>query len=172
MINLEFKVFAPNIEEVKNRTLKIEASAKGLLYQIDTYFIVGRKRLKLREEKDKSYLIYYLRSNKEGSKFSKYYTISVAQFLKQFIKKILSFFFGVKVVVNKKRDLFIYKNTRIHFDTVENLATCVELETVFNQNLKEKDLIEEHNFVIDFLGLNNLEKIPYSYSDLLIKRLA
>ncbi|MBI2475596.1 class IV adenylate cyclase [Candidatus Uhrbacteria bacterium] len=168
MINLEIKVLAPNLEEIKSKALKMGAINKGSLQQADTYFMVGERRLKLREEKEKSCLIYYLRNNKKESKLSKYCIINVTPFLKQFIKKILSVFWGIKVIVNKKRDLFIYKNTRIHFDNVKNLGTYVELETVFNKNSKEKDLIEEHNFVINFLGLNHLKKVSRSYSDLLM----
>ena len=77
---------------------------------------------------------------------------------------------NIEIIVNKKRDLFIYKNTRIHLDDVKNLGTYVELETVFNTNQIEEELITEHNFVIKSLGLDTLEKIPNSYSDLMIKK--
>ena len=77
---------------------------------------------------------------------------------------------NIEIIVNKKRDLFIYKNTRIHLDDVKNLGTYVELETVFNTNQIEEELITEHNFVIKSLGLDTLEKIPNSYSDLLINK--
>ena len=171
MTNLEIKVVAQNLEEIKEKAIiKIDAKNIATLFQIDTYFLIGSKRLKLREEKDTKYLVYYVRNNKEKSKLSKYHIIAVPKKLVSFVKNILSFIFGVKVIVNKKRDLFMYKNTRIHFDDVKNLGTYVELETVFNNNQKENELVLEHNFVITSLGLDTLEKIPNSYSDLMINK--
>lgn len=168
MTNLELKVVAPNLEEIKDKAVKIDAKNITTLSQIDTYFLVGSKRLKLREEKDTNYLVYYVRSNKKDSKLSKYKIITIPKNLVWCVKKLFSFILGIKITVHKKRDLFIYKNTRIHFDDVENLGTYVELETVFNTNQKESELVVEHNFVITSLGLHILEKIPGSYSDLMI----
>ncbi len=168
MKNLEIKVATSNIEEIKNKAIKISATNNGILRQIDTYFLVGKRRLKLREQGKINYLVYYLRGDTKESKLSKYYVLNIAKFFIKFSKKIFTIIFGVKIIVNKKRELFIYKNTRIHLDEVENIGTYIELETVFNKNFKEEDLVVEHNFVINSLGLNNLEKISNSYSDLLI----
>lgn len=170
MINLEIKVIAPNLEEIKDRAVKIEAKNIASLSQVDTYFLVGEKRLKLREEKDTNYIVYYIRNNKENSKLSKYNIVNIPKNLVWYVKKLLSFTFGIKVIINKKRELFVYKNTRIHFDYVENLGSYIELETVFNTNQKERDLIVEHDFVVKSLGLDTLEKIPNSYSDLIINK--
>ncbi len=170
MINLEIKVAAPNLEEVKDKAIKIDAKNIATLSQIDTYFLVGKKRLKLREEKDTNYIVYYIRSNKKDSKLSKYKIITIPKNLVWWVKKLFSFIFGIKIIVHKNRHLFVYKNTRIHFDDVGNLGTFVELETVFNSNQKEDELMAEHNFVIKALGLDTLEKIPNSYSDLMIKK--
>jgi predicted adenylyl cyclase CyaB len=170
MINLEIKVAAPNLEEVKDKAVKIDAKNKATLSQIDTYFLVGNKRLKLREEKGANYLVYYVRDNKENSKLSKYKIINIHKNLVWWVKKLLSLIFGIKIIVNKKRVLFMYKNTRIHFDDVKNLGTYIELETVFNTKQNEDDLVAEHNFVIKTLGLDTLEKIPNSYSDLLMRK--
>lgn len=170
MINLEIKVAVSNIEEIKNKAVEIGAINNGTIHQTDTYFLVGEKRLKLREETNKNYLVLYFRKNTLESKESKYYILNINRTFLKIVKNTLTIIFGVKVIVNKKRELFIYKDTRIHFDTVENLGTYVELETVFN-NEKEWGLIKEHDFVINSLGLNTLEKIPNSYSDLLISKI-
>jgi predicted adenylyl cyclase CyaB len=170
MINLEIKVAAPNLEEIKERVIKIDTKNIATLSQIDTYFLVGKKRLKLREEKDRNYLVYYVRSNKKDSKLSKYKIITIPKNLVWWVKKLFSFIFVIKIIVHKNRHLFMYKNTRIHFDDVGNLGTFVELETVFNSKQNEDDLVAEHNFVIKTLGLDTLEKIPNSYSDLMINK--
>ena len=170
MINLEIKVATSNIEEIRKKTTEIDAKNITTLYQLDTYFLVGNKRLKLREEKGTNYVVCYVRNNKKDSKLSTYHIIFISKQLVGFVKKLLSFIFGIKIVVNKKRELFIYKNTRIHFDEVENLGAYIELETVFSNNQKENDLVSEHNFIMKSLGLDVLEKIPNSYSDLLISK--
>lgn len=170
MINLEIKVAAPNTEEIKDKAIKIGAKNIAILSQIDTYFLVGKKRLKLREERSTNYVVYYVRSSKENSKLSKYKIINIPKNLVWWVKKILSFIFGIKIIVNKKRNLFMYKNTRIHFDDVKNLGTYIELETVFNTEQKEDVLVAEHDFVIKSLSLDTLEKIPNSYSDVMINK--
>ena len=167
MINLEIKIRVFNSDEIKKKVLDIQAKFLGTLFQVDTYFIVGDRRLKLREEKNKSYFVYYKRPNILGSKFSKYYIVNIPVSFSKIIKKVASFIFGIKIVVNKKRDLFIYKNTRIHLDKIDELGEFIELETVFVKNLTEYELKEEHYFVINYLGLNDLEKIKESYSDLI-----
>ena len=168
MINLEIKVKASNIEEIKSKALQIGAKDMGVLNQTDTYFLVGKKRLKLREEKEKSYLVLYMRPDTGDSKFSKYYIINIPLSLVSFVKHSLSFIFGKKVIVNKTRNLLIYKNTRIHLDDVKNLGIFAELETVVNNEENINDFKQEHYFVISSLGLDKLMKIPQSYSDLIL----
>lgn len=169
MLNLEIKVVASNLKEVKNKVLEIKALDKGVLNQIDTYFIIGNKRLKLREEKDANYLVLYLRKNIKESRVSKYYILNIPKYLLSIIKILLTIIFGVKIIINKKRELFIYKNTRIHLDSVDNLGRYIELETVFKKNSKEGDLKKEHNLLLETLGLDKLEKISKSYSDMVIE---
>lgn len=168
MINLEIKIRILNSEEIKKKVLEIKAKPMGILHQFDTYFIVGNSRLKLREEKNKSYFVYYKRPDILDSKFSKYYILNIPIYFSRVAKKLFSFIFDVKVVIKKTRDLFLYKNTRIHLDKVDNLGEFIEIETVFIENDKEDDLKREHYFVIDFLGLKNLEKVKESYSDLML----
>ncbi|HCC06392.1 TPA: adenylate cyclase [Candidatus Nomurabacteria bacterium] len=170
MKNLEIKVLATNIEEMKRKALEINAEDFGLLHQIDTYFIVGEKRLKLREEKERNYLVYYVRPNTLDSKFCKYTIINIPLRLTKITKQILSLIFGVKVTVNKTRNLFIYKNTRIHLDKVKDLDLYAELETVIKKEEDTDELKKEHNFIIQTLGLDKLESIKESYSDLLLSK--
>ena len=167
MINLEIKVVASNIEEIKNKAIKIGVSNNGVLQQTDTYLLVGKKRLKLREETDRNHLVFYVRENTNDSKFSKYYIVNIPKYLSPIIKKILSAIFGVKVIVNKKRELLIYKNTRIHLDEVVGLGNFVELETVCKSYSEEDKYIEEFNEVKNKLFLNKYESVAGSYSDLL-----
>lgn len=169
MINLEIKVFAKNLEEIKNKAIEIGAEKVGILHQVDTYFLVGERRIKLREEKDTSYLVLYTRPNVVESKLSKYYILNVPLFFSKVVKQTLAHTFGIKIIIHKTRTLFIYKHTRIHLDEVEDLGNYVELETVFEEGVHENELQEEHHFVRNFLGLDTLQSIKESYSDIMIQ---
>lgn len=166
--NLEIKVKVNDFEKYRDKILDIKAKNFGVLIQIDTYFIVGKYRLKLREEGKQNYLVFYFRKNIKSSKESKYFIIYVNKILLVVVKKIFLVLFGEKIIVNKKRELFIYKNTRIHFDSVISLGNFIELETVFKDGTKDNDVKDEHNFVITNLDLDNLEKVAVSYSDLIL----
>ena len=43
---------------------------------------------------------------------------------------------GIKAELHKVRTVFIYEQTRIHLDEVENLGNFMELEVVFSGNSK------------------------------------
>lgn len=169
MRNLEIKVKVNDFEKYRDKVLDIKAKNFGILNQVDTYFIVGKYRLKLREDGKQNYLVFYFRKNIKGSKESKYFILYIKKVFLVVVKKSLLVLFGEKIIVNKKRELFIYKNTRIHLDSVISLGNFIELETVFKDNTKHNDLKDEHNFVIANLGLDNLEKVPGSYSDLMLE---
>jgi predicted adenylyl cyclase CyaB len=167
MINLEIKVAASN-EEMLKKIETIDTKPLGLLHQVDTYFSVGKRRLKLREEEGGSYLVSYTRPDTLSSKFSKYHMVHIPTYLSAVTKRALAFIFGVKVVVKKTRNLFICRHTRIHLDEVENLGSYVELETVIGKGLDGGELRNEHRFIIQALGLNTSASVGESYSDLLL----
>lgn len=87
MINLEIKTRVFNSVEIQKKVLEMQAEFVGTLFQIDTYYIIGRMRLKLREEKDKTYFVYYKRSNILDSKLSKYYIVNIPVSFSKIIKK-------------------------------------------------------------------------------------
>jgi len=165
MRNLEIKVGVENLDEIKNRL--DFAEYKSTLAQADTYFLLGEKRLKIREEKTKNEIIYYERKMKKGTRESVYHRVSIPQNSVNFLKIIFGFIFGTKVIVIKKRDLYIYKNTRIHLDNVDNLGKFIELETVVFDDTKNESYRKEHEEVKTKLLLANYPAIAGSYSDLL-----
>jgi predicted adenylyl cyclase CyaB len=165
MKNLEIKVRVKNLDEIKNRL--DFAEHKPTLIQTDTYFLLGEKRLKIREEKTKSEIIYYVRKMKKGTRESIYHRITIPQKSVKFLKAVFDFIFGTKVLVAKKRNLYLYKNTRIHLDTVNNLGDFVELETVVFDDTKKESYEKDHEEVKNKLLLINYPTIAGSYSDLL-----
>ena len=83
-------------------------------------------------------------------------------------EKYLSGFLKTDIVVEKKRILYIYKGTRVHLDTVKNLGTFLELETVVDKGLKDAET--RFNEIVSRLGLDLSRQIKASYKNLLEKR--
>ncbi|MCK9351378.1 MAG: class IV adenylate cyclase [Candidatus Paceibacterota bacterium] len=166
MRNLEIKVKVENLDDLKNHLDFAAHTSK--LEQTDTYFLLGEKRLKIREEKTRNEIIYYVRKIKRGTRESLYHRVSIPQNSVKFSKIIFGYIFGTKVSVVKKRDLYLYKNTRIHLDTVDDLGEFIELETVVLGDTKES-YEKEHEEVKNRLLLKNYPAIAGSYSDLLNK---
>lgn len=168
MKNLEIKVQFNTFDSIQSKLFFAEE--KGFLKQKDTYYLLGGTKLKLREEGERDELILYARPNVTGSRESRYTRFSIPDFFKTFIKNILSFIFGEKVIIDKERLLFLYKHTRIHLDKVEKLGKFLELETMFDNSLSENTFIAEHNEVKKLLGIEIFQVVPSSYSDLLLNK--
>jgi predicted adenylyl cyclase CyaB len=105
------------------------AECQDVLMQCDTYFHVPQGRLKLREEQGAtSHLISYVRSDQSEPRESRYRIVEVEH--PEELKAALTEVLGVKVVVEKRRQLFLWQGVRIHLDRVERLGDFIELEAV------------------------------------------
>lgn len=168
MKNLEIKVEINSLENIK-KELSF-AIYQGLLHQKDTYYLLGARRLKMREQEKIHEIIYYVRINKKSSRQSTYFRVVIPSYLLSFFKMVLNSVFKVKTVVIKERELYLYKNTRVHLDTVENLGYYLELETVINSKEKEDFSLHQHDEVKELLNLQKYKIVEYSYSDILISK--
>lgn len=165
MKNLEIKVKVENFNDIKNHLAF--STYKDTLEQVDTYFLLGETKIKIREEKMASELIVYFRKIKKGTRESRYYRLPLTSHSFPLIKSALNFIFGVKVKVIKHRDLYVYKNTRIHIDTTKDLGNFVELETVCTDPFCDREYHSEHEEIKQRLALNEYKTVAGSYSDLL-----
>ncbi len=164
--NLEVKILVETIDGLNDRVRLLGAEYVGEIQQKDTYFTVAHGRLKLREMNDsKSELIYYDRDETLGARWSEYQVFPVDDV--RVLKTVLSKAMKIKVVVEKRRQVFLYKTARIHLDQVTGLGHFLELEVM------ERDRSQEAHELLDFLleklSLKNVEKIRPSYSDLLLR---
>ena len=127
-------------------------------------------RLKLREANgwSEGWLIYYERPNQDGSRYSQYQLCEIAD--PGSLKGLLTLALGVKTIVKKQREVWMFNHTRIHLDTVADLGQFVELETVF-RGQTEAEAIREHQHVKIGLHLNTVDPIAVSYSDLVMQKL-
>ncbi len=160
--NLEIKVKFDDISLAQKIAFEVGAELKDDFVQVDTYFKVSDGRLKLREfDTGEVELIFYRRDETNDKRWSDYEVLKVGEAIE--LKNLLSKALGVDVVVEKRRKVFIYKNARIHIDTVKGLGNFIEFE-VFDDGRDVDGLME---FLIDKFSLRTAEFVRVSYSDLL-----
>ena len=145
---------------------RLGAERQGTLKQIDTYFKVAKGRLKIREiNGTESELIFYRREDLKGTRYSDYSIVPLeeAEPMKEVCRKI----FGVRVVVKKKRLLFLYQNARIHVDEVDRLGTFVEFEVIVNRGRNQARRLM--SFLVAEFEITAGAMIGKSYSDLILR---
>ena len=72
---------------------------------------------------------------------------------------------GDRVVVTKRRRLFLWRDVRIHLDNVEGLGTFIELEAVAPP---DSDLTHEHQLIAklrDALAITDERLVPIGYAE-------
>ena len=160
--NLELKAVVESPRRI-DAILEKNTRRQGLLIQTDTYFVVKRGRLKIREFRaGGAELIYYERREGNGSRWSNYEVIPLTDGAQ--LKKILSTLFRIKVVVKKRRRLYLYKNARIHMDKVEGLGRFIEFEVIVNSGKRQAQRV--YNELRELLGIQDRSLIECSYADL------
>jgi adenylate cyclase class IV len=133
-----------------------------LTYQTDTHFAIKEGCLKLREEKGKTTLIHYFRSN---DLIARSLTYSLEPILDA-TSKIgeLTKIYDIQGIMKKRRRLFICSQTEIHLDMVQNVGSFLELE------VNVQDASEESTTVInqwcDRLKLDQSTFLCCTYADI------
>jgi predicted adenylyl cyclase CyaB len=163
--NLEIKVPYQKLSNLDEGLQSIGAQFIKVLVQKDTYYKTDKGLLKLRVDGDKTELIYYNRSEKKTKRWSEYYTLQICDPKpEQFFSRTHE----TEVVVKKSRKLFMYKNTRIHLDTVQGLGHFVELESMVKTTRAAAE--KEFKFVVKNLRLPVEKELRMSYRDLLLAK--
>jgi predicted adenylyl cyclase CyaB len=133
--------------------------------QRDTYYKSPQGRLKLREIKkgNTAELIFYERKNHAGPKQSKVIILKIqeAKPFKHFFQKALT----TTVVIEKKREIYLYKGTQIHLDSVKDLGTFIEFERETTDSVNDRKRLDN---LITILEIQDKDLIKYSYSDLIV----
>ncbi len=168
-VNIEIKARCKNQASIRKYLQHHGADFKGTDHQIDTYFVVPRGRLKLREGNIENALIYYERDDQAGPKQALVTKADVGprSDLKEVLQKVLK----VLVVVDKKREISFIGNVKFHLDDVKELGTFVEIEAIDNTGKisKEKLLKQCRKYLHDF-GIKESDLVAKSYSDLIISQ--
>lgn len=167
--NIELKAVDPDRKRSLAACKTLGAEDQGVLVQRDTYFHAPHGRLKLREEEGTApHLIAYERPDRVGQRESRYGIVHVNQVDE--LKLALSSALGIKVVVAKKRHLFLWKEVRIHLDEVEGLGNFIEFEAVASDG---SDLSREEAHVATLrqaFAIDDSSVIGGSYCDLALAK--
>ena len=164
-INLEIKIQLDSQKSAKKVLNNLHAEFVKVINQKDVYYSMQGSLLKLRIEDEGESLIKYNRDEKNPDRFSHY---DVIYFKSSGSEKIFNSIFTVEAVVLKKRFLYLYNNTRIHLDTVQDLGTFMEFETLVINGMD--DAKERFDFLINKFEIDKTKQIKCSYRDLILNK--
>ncbi len=167
-LNVEIKARCANSPAIKQYLTDNRAEFKGLDHQTDTYFNVPNGRLKLREGNIENNLIFYERSNQAGPKDSHFNLVKVEDAAG--LKEVLTKSNGVKVVVEKHREIYYIGNVKFHIDEVPGLGSFVEIEAGnrLAEEMTHEQLKEQCDFYLQQFKVLPEDLIEVSYSDMLL----
>lgn len=167
ILNVEIKARCTDPGRIRTILNNEKADYKGTDHQIDTYFNVDDGRLKLREGTIENNLIYYHRADKAGPKSSNINLVPVDP--SGGIKALLADALGVKVAVDKRREIYFIDNVKFHIDEVADLGSFVEIEAIDrNGSIGEAKLEQQCRHYLALFGIEEGDLVEVSYSDLLL----
>jgi predicted adenylyl cyclase CyaB len=164
----------------------VEYPTHRILKQNDIYFeTTDGSRLKVRNEIEqpeigvreidvlvsphKTYANRYVRTDEateRTSAYTRYFMDNFSAFKETFID---SGALKTLVTVTKTRILWLFKNVRIHLDSVEGLeGAFVEIEIVIRNETEESESKDLMTLLLGALEINEEDKLATSYSDMLL----
>ena len=165
MRNLEINARVEALAPLRSRLRALSgAILHAKLQQTDWYFRVPKGRLKLRVVGGERIgeLIAYVRADTKSARTSEFQRMPVADATGT--RRLLDRMLGTRRCVRKRRDVWLYRNARIHLDTVEGLGTFVEIEVVVTTGMAQaRALMSE---LRGALGIREKDLFAGSYSDM------
>ncbi|MHB2154198.1 class IV adenylate cyclase [Calditrichota bacterium GD2] len=167
--NIEIKARFDDLEEGRRKAQAIGARFFGKDHQVDAYFNVERGRLKLRASSlSGNFLIPYFRPDKYTAREADYLLLPVKDSASA--RDLLSRMFGIWLVVEKEREIYFWKNVRIHLDRVKGLGNFLEFEAVVDDEHTIETCQEQVQWLLKHFEIDRSNLIGESYSDLLQKQ--
>lgn len=190
-INIEIKARISDWD-AQIRKVKLLASSHEELIQEDVFFNCPQGRLKLRmlgsaadgcgahghavHARDRAvraqggndYLVFYRRPDISGPKASEYEMAPIAD--TGAILHLLSSALGESYRVRKRRMVFHFGQTRIHFDEVEGLGRFIELEVVLKAEQTQAEGQAIAGELMGRLGIEAEDLIEGAYADLVTSK--
>ena len=167
MKNIEIKTPVDSHEAIERKLVEIGAAKTWCRWQRDTFFNTSNGWLKIREaEGCAGELIGYERPVDESGPRPSTYDLFDLQEVERW-RGMLERVLGTKQVVEKTRTLWIWKQTRIHLDRVNQLGEFLELEAVAKEITLE-EAYDQAEFMIRELDLDAANFISVPYAEMLL----
>jgi len=165
-LNLELKARVADLLQARAVARQLTTRPLEELVQLDTYFQCATGRFKLRQfDLERGQLIWYQRASQQQAKSSYYKLLDISR--PEEMKNLLAITLGIRVVVQKQREVYFYQNVRIHLDQVQSLGTFLEFEAV----LEDADQVPEGQQQLDFLcrqfSIEDKDLLEGSYAEML-----
>jgi predicted adenylyl cyclase CyaB len=163
--NIELKARLASLTAARGVAQRLATGRLADQRQVDTYFVCRRGRLKLREVVgQQAQLIWYERPDEDGPKLCQYRLIPIDQ--PAALKEALSAALGVRVMVDKYREIYLYHNVRIHLDRVAGLGTYLEFEAVLDSTADAETSQAHLAYLRQQFSIADQDLIEGSYADL------
>jgi len=165
MRNIELKARLTDLDRARRIATGLAAQRLEPQHQIDTYFHCRSGRLKLREiDGLTGQLIWYKRPDREGLKASDYHLVAISD--AEGLKVALAGALGIRSVVEKRREIFLWRSVRIHLDEVIGLGAFLEFEAVLGPKVDETVGHAQVEELIGRFGIRPVDLISGSYGDM------
>ena len=150
----------------KARALLAGSDRLGTFRQVDTYFSLGERRLKVRcvEGQREGQLVYYERPDEGGVKESHVLLASLPDAAT--VLEILGRVIPVQAEVRKTREIHRYRGVQVHLDTVKGLGKFIEFEKVLGDESERETGRQELESLRRYFQIPDEDVMASSYSDL------
>ena len=164
--NVEMKARVADLSRLRVKVGSLAPAPPEALVQTDTFFVVPRGRLKLREFSDGSgELIFYELPDLAGPKESLYVRCACSD--PKAVSAVLGQALGVRGVVEKRRELFMIDRSRVHLDEVRGLGSFLEIEVVLGDGDTAAEGERIARELLAALGVPESALVAHAYIDLL-----
>jgi predicted adenylyl cyclase CyaB len=168
MRNIELKARLADLDAARTLAEAVATKRLGVQHQIDTYFHCRHGRLKLRQiDGLRAELICYARADQEGPKPSDYQLAPIAH--PETLKAALTAALGVRAVVEKRREIFLHHNVRIHLDDVLHLGRFLEFEAVLKSPSDEAAGRALLDGLMRQFAISPADLLPGSYGEMVMQ---
>ncbi|MFQ5629498.1 MAG: class IV adenylate cyclase [bacterium] len=169
MRNIEIKARYTDFAFARKCVRQEGGNHHSTMQQSDVYFRVVNGRLKLRYlEKDIGYLVYYERDDNPEPRASEYYIYDTKRPAE--LQHLLSAAHGILAKVNKRREVYLIDNVRVHLDEVEGLGQFIEFEAVMDSKSHTDAEIAKIETLIVRFRIDRKNLLSQSYLDMVLAR--
>lgn len=152
----------------KARALLAGAEQVATVKQVDTYFALGERRLKLRAlmGTNEGQLVYYERPDASAVKESRVLLTTVPD--AKAVLEILTHVFPVKAEVRKTREIYRFQGVEVHLDTVRGLGKFLEFEKVLGDESEREEGRKHLEALKAYFQIPDEDLMAASYSDFFV----